>query len=123
MRKVLEDNVSLITQETFDRQDDFMETEADRRKKIPVTSGVLFYFPDAIREVAKCSQVGNDQHHPDKPLHWDKSKSTDEYDCMNRHLLDHQENPIDTDGTLHLAKVAWRALAGLQRYMDNLKNS
>jgi hypothetical protein len=98
-----------------------IKTEAQRRKGIPVTSGVLFYFPDAIREVAKCSQVGNDQHNPNQHLHWAKEKSTDEYDCMVRHLLDHQENPLDTDGQLHLAKVAWRALAGLQRYMDKIK--
>jgi len=95
-----------------------MTEEAQLRKECPVTSGVLAYFPDAIREVAKASKVGNDQHHPDKPLHWDKSKSTDEYDAMNRHLMDHWNNPIDTDGVPHLAKVAWRALAGLQRAMD-----
>ena len=28
-----------------------------------------------------------------------------------RHLIDHSSNPMDDDGVLHLAKVAWRALA------------
>ena len=44
-------------------------------------------------------------------------KSSDEYDAMIRHLLDHQENPVDDDNVLHLTKVAWRALAGLERYL------
>ena len=94
-------------------------SNAESRKNIPVFSGVLKYFPNALKEVAKCSKAGNDQHHPDKPLHWDMSKSTDEYDALTRHLIDHTVNPIDDDGVLHLAKVAWRALAGLERHLTN----
>jgi len=94
-------------------------TKAESRKATPVFSGVLKYFPNAIKEVAKCSQVGNDQHHPEKPLHWDMDKSKDEYDALTRHLIDHTINPIDDDGVLHLTKVAWRALAGLERYLTN----
>ena len=93
--------------------------KAADRKATPVFSGVLKYFPNALKEVAKCSQAGNDQHHPDKPLHWDMDKSTDEYDALTRHLIDHTINPIDDDGMLHLTKVAWRALAGLERYLTN----
>ena len=93
--------------------------KAEERKATPVFSGVLKYFPNALKEVAKCSQAGNDQHHPDKPLHWDMDKSKDEYDALTRHLIDHTINPIDDDGTLHLAKVAWRALAGLERYLTD----
>ena len=93
--------------------------EAQKRKDIPVFSGVLKYFPNAIKEVSKCSKVGNDQHHPDKPLHWDMDKSKDEYDALTRHLIDHTIDPVDTDGILHLTKVAWRALAGLERHLTN----
>lgn len=92
---------------------------ADERKATPVFSGVLKYFPNALKEVAKCSQVGNNQHHPDKPLHWDMNKSTDEYDALTRHLIDHTIDPLDDDGVLHLTKVAWRALAGLERHLTN----
>ena len=91
--------------------------KAAERKATPVFSGVLKYFPNALKEVAKCSKAGNDQHHPDKPLHWDMDKSKDEYDALTRHLIDHTINPVDDDGTLHLAKVAWRALAGLERHL------
>ena len=98
---------------------DAKEVKTKSRKDIPVFSGVLKYFPNALKEVAKCSKAGNDQHHPDKPLHWDMNKSTDEYDALTRHLIDHTINPMDDDGVLHLAKVAWRALAGLERHLTN----
>jgi hypothetical protein len=82
------------------------------RKSKPVFSGVIKYFPDAILEVAKCSKAGNDQHHPDLPLHWDRTKSSDHLDALARHLI--QAGQIDDDGILHSTKVAWRALANLQ---------
>ena len=94
---------------------------AKDRKATPVFSGVLKYFPNALKEISKCSKAGNDQHHPDKPLHWDMSKSKDEYDALVRHLIDHTIDPMDTDGVLHLTKVAWRALAGLERHLTNNK--
>jgi hypothetical protein len=91
--------------------------KAQQRKATPIYSGVIKYFPNAMAEVAKCSKAGNDQHHPDKPLHWDMNKSTDELDALVRHLTDHGVDPVDDDGQLHLAKVAWRALAGLERFL------
>ena len=87
------------------------------RKKIPVYSGVLKYFPDAIQEVAKCSYQGNQQHNPNTKLHWDRSKSGDELDALLRHLLD--AGSFDSDGIRHSAKVAWRALANLQKEIEN----
>jgi hypothetical protein len=95
--------------------------KANKRKAQPVYSGVLKYFPDALKEVSKASKAGNDQHHPNKPLHWDKTKSFDNEDALVRHLIDHSLNPMDDDGVLHLAKVAWRALASLQIYLENNK--
>jgi hypothetical protein len=96
-----------------------IKSKAHKRKATPVFSGVLKYFPNALKEVAKASKAGNDQHHPDKPLHWDMDKSKDEYDALTRHLIDHTVDPMDDDGILHLTKVAWRALAGLERYLTN----
>jgi len=87
------------------------------RKGIPVWSGVLNYFPDALREVAICSRIGNDQHNPNKPLFWDRSKSGDELDALTRHLI--EAGTVDTDGIRHSAKVAWRALANLQKELEN----
>jgi len=93
----------------------------EERKDTPVFSGVLAYFPDALKEVAKCSLAGNNQHHAEKPLHWDRSKSGNEYDSLTRHLIDSNNEDYDTDGTLHKAKIAWRALAGLQKHLENQK--
>jgi len=87
-----------------------------QRKALPIASGVLDYFPDALLAVAEVSRVGNEQHHPGEPLHWDKSKSTDEADALLRHLID--RGTRDEDGQRHSAKVAWRALALLQRELD-----
>ena len=100
-------------------EEDFYQYEAmqkQERKQMPVFSGVLKYFPDAIREVAKTSWIGNQQHHPNKPLHWDRSKSGDELDALTRHLMEAGE--IDTDLIRHSAKVAWRALANLQKELE-----
>lgn len=90
-----------------------MTLTAQERKERPLAKGVLDYFPDALMEVAHASFVGNEQHHPGEPLHWDMSKSTDEADALLRHLKD--RGTFDTDGVRHSAKVAWRALANLQR--------
>jgi|TARA_B110000967_G_scaffold43085_1_gene43197 hypothetical protein len=89
---------------------------ATGRKEMPIFSGVLNYFPDAIREVSKTSWTGNQQHHPDKPLHWDRSKSGDELDALARHLM--EAGTTDSDGVKHSAKVAWRALANLQKELE-----
>lgn len=90
---------------------------AEERKRRPLASGVLDYFPDALMEVAFASWVGNEQHNPGEPLHWAKEKSTDEADALMRHLID--AGTRDSDGVRHSAKVAWRALALLQREIEN----
>jgi len=92
------------------------ETDAAKRKTYPITRGCLDYFPDALLEVANLSLVANEQHNPGEPLHWAKEKSTDEADALVRHLLD--RGTMDTDGIRHSAKVAWRALALLQREIE-----
>lgn len=86
------------------------------RKGMPITTGVLDYFPLALAEVAVVSKAGNDQHNPGQPLHWAKGKSTDHADCMARHLIDRGSR--DTDGMRHSAKLAWRALANLQTELE-----
>lgn len=90
---------------------------AEERKNRPVFTGVIKYFPDALMEVSRVSLAGNEQHHPGKPLHWDRNKSNDDYDALARHLID--AGTIDDDGIRHTAKVAWRALACLQKEIEN----
>ena len=82
------------------------------RKRFPVASGVLDYFPDALVAVAEVSFMGNEQHNPGEKLHWARGKSTDQDDTIIRHFL--ERGLKDSDGTRHSAKMAWRCLALLQ---------
>lgn len=90
--------------------------KAQTRKATPVFSGVLKYFPNALCYIAQVSKAGNDQHHPNEPLHWDRNKSTDEADALTRHLI--QSGTMDDDGILHTGKVAWRSLALLEKELE-----
>lgn len=89
---------------------------AGERKKFPIASGVLDYFPDALVAIANVSYLGNEQHNPGQPLHWARNKSADEADTMMRHFL--QRGTRDRDGVRHSAKMAWRALAMLQKEIE-----
>ena len=89
------------------------------RKEYPLFSGLLKYFPDALLEVSHVSFVGNEQHNKGQHLHWDRNKSQDEPDALMRHLL--ESGTLDTDGMRHSAKVCWRALALLQKEIENDK--
>jgi hypothetical protein len=85
------------------------------RKKTPMFSGLLKYFPLALEEVSRNSYWGNIQHNKNAPLHWDREKSADHLDCVVRHLTDHAKGKVfDDDGQRHLTKAAWRCLAELQ---------
>ena len=77
------------------------------RKTFPVYSGCVKYFPDAMIAVSKRSKIGYAQHHHDKTLHWDRSKSGDELDALMRHMI---EGEWDS--------VAWRAMAFLQKQLE-----
>lgn len=93
-----------------------LSDETQDRKATPIATGVLDYFPAALAEVARVSLAGNEQHNPGEPLHWAKEKSQDEADALARHLL--ARGTLDTDGVRHSAKMAWRALALLQRELE-----
>ncbi len=107
----------VMTEKQNSNKDLLLPTDSVERKQIPITTGLIDYFPLALAEVAKASYAGNKQHHPDEPLFWDKTKSTDHADCIGRHLID--RGKYDTDGVRHSAKIAWRALALLQIELEN----
>ena len=91
--------------------------DAKTRKATPVATGVVDYFPLALLAIAELSRVGNEQHNPGKPLHWDRSKSGDESDALMRHFI--ERGTVDTDEVRHSTKVAWRALALLQKELED----
>lgn len=87
-----------------------LPSDSAERKTYPVYTGFISYFPNAIAEVAHHSWLGSQQHHPDKPMHWDKSKSKDELDALMRHIIEGD-----------WAAVAWRAMANLEREITSEK--
>ena len=93
-----------------------LPVERSERKSIPIATGCLDYFPMALAEVARVSQVANEQHNPGQAMRWAREKSSDHADCLLRHLVD--RGKVDTDNLLHSAKVAWRALALLQLELE-----
>ena len=48
--------------------------KAEDRKRRPVFTGVIKYFPDAIMEISTVSLAGNEQHHPDNRRRHNKFK-------------------------------------------------
>ena len=89
--------------------------DRDARNALPVWDGCIAYFPDAWAEIAKVSVLGQKQHGLPGTLHFARDVSTDHANKIMRHMLDHAAgNVMDSDGTYHLAKAAWRALAALQ---------
>jgi len=92
-----------------------MSKEAQERKDTPVFRGCFAYFPKALAYVSKVFLEGNKQHKIET-LHWDRTKSKDELDALSRHLLD--AGKIDTDGIRHSGKLAWRALANLEKELE-----
>lgn len=99
-----------------ERSRGLLTTDKAERKNMPIATGVVDYFPLALAEVARVSKVGNDQHNPGQPLHWDKTKSMDHADCIGRHLI--ERGRPDDDGMRHSAKLAWRALALLELELE-----
>jgi len=89
-----------------------LPNDAKERKRIPVYTAFIKYFPDAMVEVAKLSVKGNEQHNTPDKIWWDKSKSADELDSLMRHMLEED-----------WVAVAWRAMANLQRECDKKKES
>jgi hypothetical protein len=89
-----------------------LPTDAQERKAIPIYTGFIKYFPDAIAEVARVSLKGGIQHgQTPETLHWDRTKSKDELDAMMRHIIDED-----------WAQVAWRAMANLQKQIEQGQN-
>ena len=81
-----------------------LPTDAKSRKNIPIYTGCIKYFPDAIAAVSQLSLKGGIQHGQTlETLHWDRSLSSDHLDAMCRHMVDEE-----------WVQVAWRALANLQ---------
>lgn len=86
------------------------------RKKVPMFSGLIAYFPDACAALAEHSYKGNDKHNPGEPLHHARGKSMDHTDCILRHV---SAGPEAMDGdSLEAVALAWRAMAYCQEVLE-----
>lgn len=94
-----------------------LPSDSAARKNVPMASGLLDYFPDALAEIAHVSYLGNEKHNPGEPLHHARGKSMDHADCIIRHLT--ERGSRDPAGVRHTAQMAWRALALLQEELEN----
>lgn len=95
-----------------------------QRKEYPLCEGFVDYFPDAMALVSHLSWAANEKHNPGEPLHWARAKSTDEADCIVRHLSCRDGSDCITfpDGRKvwipHRVAMAWRAMAELQKWAE-----
>lgn len=99
-------------------QEHLFPTTQSSKEEYPMWDGLMAYFPAALAEVAHVSFVGSRQHQPTLPTQWTRDRSKNHKDKILRHLLEGDVSELDTDGTLHAAKVAWRALANLQIILE-----
>ncbi len=100
-----------------------LPSDSTARKQMPIATGVLDYFPDAIAEVARVSWLGNEKHNPGQPMHWSRGKSMDHPDCILRHAIERGGFDVVVINGVehrvrHSAALAWRALALLQEELE-----
>jgi hypothetical protein len=88
-------------QQTTSTRTTTLPANSAERKEFPLATGLIDY-----------SYVGNKQHNPGEPVHWDRSKSMDQADTLLRHFF--ERGTLDVDGQRHSAKACWRMLAILQ---------
>ena len=76
-------------------------------------------FPEALMAIGKCIEFGT--HKYPNPNNWKKVKGANKryQDSLMRHLIKHNAGDIIDEETklLHLAHMAWNALAILQLYI------
>jgi hypothetical protein len=109
--------------------------DSQARKRVPLYSGVIAYFPAALAGVARVSFIGNEKHNPGQPLHHSRDASSDHADCIMRHLIDLGDhlaraqrscNTMETDVDDLLTEasaLAWRALALSQELHEKYRNA
>ena len=103
--------------------------DSKERKGYPMFSGLLKYFPAALAEVSRVSQIGNDKHNPGEELHHARGKSMDHEDCIIRHTVDAADlaaaskvNPELREAVIfEKAQRAWRDLADLQQTIEMVR--
>ena len=84
-----------------------LPSDSAARKTYPLHRGLFLYFPRSLAAIAHHSYVGNEKHNPGEDLRWSREKSSDQVDCLLRHVLEED-----------WVAVAWRALAKLELVLE-----
>lgn len=88
------------------------------RKAIPMATGMLFFFPDALVKVTERTVMGAEQRgiplEAVDGLRRDPTTSVEHLNCALRHMIDAGPEGCDDNRLEHLTALAWRALAALQ---------
>jgi hypothetical protein len=97
--------------------------DSTARKGYPIFEGVIKYFPAAIAGCARVSKIGNDKHNPGEAMHHARGKSTDHGDCIQRHMMDLNEDygkgvGRDENGIPQVDYIVWRACAQAQEWHE-----
>lgn len=107
----------------FEPRTTTLPQDSKARKDYALYRGLLRYFPAALAAAARVSKVGNDKHNPGEPMHHAREKSTDQEDCIMRHLIDLEEDfgqgvGRDEQGMPQVGYIVWRALALAQIWLE-----
>lgn len=110
-----------------------LPTDSEERKRVPMVSGLLAYFPAALAGVARVSYEGNKKHNGNAPLQHSRWLSSDHDDCVLRHLVDVMDLLSafgrSVDGVTErqilteVSCLAWRALAMSQELHEAFGNA
>lgn len=84
-----------------------LPNDSEARKQYPMYDVLFGQFPAAIAAVVHHSWKGNNKHNPGLPLQDNRSKSTDDANCILRHLSEGDYEAL-----------AWRGLRLLQRKLE-----
>lgn len=93
------------------------------RKRVPLYSTVLRFFPAALCKLAEICRLGSEKHNPGQtPIH-NRDVSKDHADCIVRHLIDLSEDyghgvGRDENGVPQVGYILWRAAALAQEWLE-----
>ena len=120
--------------QAFKDYDTFKQEEGQKFDdgKLPLFTVLFKQFPNALKEVVRCSNSGHNKYPNDTD--WmnfkrvDLSKNPDRYlNAGTRHLMESEgellwnEDMEEYGGALHLAQAVWNILAHLERKLENEK--
>ena len=121
-----------IDKQHEDHDEGLRLAEADKVKKAKLDPlrGVFLQFPGAMKEIARVTEMGAVKY---TPYGWTRMTNDEAQPmfqaALGRHLLagdeyPYNENDIGLDGQplLHMAQVAWNAMASLEHFLENEAN-